>query len=278
MSKIETLEREVVESRRRLSDTLEELRYRAQPRRLVDDTFGYLRSSGGGHFLANLKADLIGNPAPVALLAAGLLWLALYPRSRDQKPTANGYASTFYWAKRLVTAARQNASQAGAAVQLTAAAAREQASSLARRTSETASALSQATQQSATATKQGVAAAVTTTQTIGSEIAHSASAVAHGVSSAARGSAKAIQTRPLLFAATALAIGGAAALAFASTRAAREEISRRDRSKERGRDRRVPAESLVSIDEADAGIVPADGASVAGGNVSERFRASLDGM
>jgi hypothetical protein len=74
------IEREVEQTRARLTGTVEELKERVSPGTLADQAMDWLRGSGGRQFLDNLGGTLRDNPVPVVLVAAGIGWLALSGR------------------------------------------------------------------------------------------------------------------------------------------------------------------------------------------------------
>ena len=71
------IEREVEGTRARLTGTIEELRDRVSPGQIFEQGVDWLRGSGGNEFLGNLGRALRDNPMPVALIGAGIAWLAL---------------------------------------------------------------------------------------------------------------------------------------------------------------------------------------------------------
>ena len=71
------LERETEATRAQLEQTLGELRARMSPGQLVDQATDYFRNSNGRVFLNNLRDEVVYNPLPVALIGAGIAWLAL---------------------------------------------------------------------------------------------------------------------------------------------------------------------------------------------------------
>jgi hypothetical protein len=71
------LERETEETRARLEHTLDELRARMSPGQLLDQATGYLRNSSGRAFLGNLRDEVVRNPLPIALVGAGIAWIAI---------------------------------------------------------------------------------------------------------------------------------------------------------------------------------------------------------
>jgi hypothetical protein len=71
------IEREVEQTRARLTGTVEELKDRVSPATLAEQAMEWLRGTGGRQFLENLGGTLRDNPVPVVLVAAGIGWLAL---------------------------------------------------------------------------------------------------------------------------------------------------------------------------------------------------------
>jgi hypothetical protein len=71
------LEREAEETLWQLSGTLEELRGRMTPGRVVDQVIDYTRDSPAADFLSNLGREVRQNPLPLVLVGIGVLWLLL---------------------------------------------------------------------------------------------------------------------------------------------------------------------------------------------------------
>jgi hypothetical protein len=71
------LEREVEETRWQLSGTLEELRDRMTPGRVVDQVIDYTRDSPAGDFCRNLGREVRENPLPLVVIGIGIAWLLL---------------------------------------------------------------------------------------------------------------------------------------------------------------------------------------------------------
>ncbi len=281
----EKLEREVRETRERLSATLDELRYRAKPQRVLNDAKDGLRHSATGQFLDNLKSDLIANSVPLTLLAAGLGWVMIRPNARNQTANDNPYVAVFHWLSRMAGAASQNASSAGAAIQSGAAGAQDRIGSLSRRTVETATALSQSAQSTAAAVSEAAGSTIEAARRTSQTLRHSASSAARAVSTTARGSVRAVERHPALFAATAVAIGGAAALAFFLGRALRNEIAETGGGNERTAQHSERA--LVEVEERDVALVPmtptnayspAQSASTDDTQLSREVSANLNGL
>src|SRR3954452_22742871 len=93
MSDSEQLEREIEVERARLSETLEELRLRMTPGRVVDQLVDYATDSSGGMFFRNLRQQVVANPVPVALMGAVLAWLAM--SARRSSAEGNGQDGSF---------------------------------------------------------------------------------------------------------------------------------------------------------------------------------------
>jgi len=71
------IEREVENTRARLTGTLEELRDRASPGQVFEQVIDYARDSGGADFVRNLGQAVRDNPLPILLIGAGVGWLML---------------------------------------------------------------------------------------------------------------------------------------------------------------------------------------------------------
>ena len=71
------LEREAEETRARLEQTLGELRARMSPGQLFDQASDYFRNNSGRAYLGSLRDEVVHNPVPVALIGAGIAWLAI---------------------------------------------------------------------------------------------------------------------------------------------------------------------------------------------------------
>ncbi|MBS9719313.1 DUF3618 domain-containing protein [Tianweitania sp. BSSL-BM11] len=72
-----SLEREAEETRARIADTAETLRSKMTPGQMVDEVASVFRGGDGETALVNLKNQVRDNPLPLALVGAGLAWLAL---------------------------------------------------------------------------------------------------------------------------------------------------------------------------------------------------------
>ena len=71
------LEREAEETLWQLSGTLEELRGRMTPGRVVDQVIDYTRGSPAAEFMRNLGREVRENPIPLVVVGIGILWLLL---------------------------------------------------------------------------------------------------------------------------------------------------------------------------------------------------------
>jgi hypothetical protein len=77
ISETARLKRETEETRAELEHTLGELRARMNPGQLLDQATGYLRNSSGRAYLGNLRDEVVRNPLPIALVGAGVAWIAI---------------------------------------------------------------------------------------------------------------------------------------------------------------------------------------------------------
>jgi len=76
-SQSERLEREAAETRWQLAGTVEELRDRLTPGRVVDQVVDYTRDGSAAEFLRNLGREVRENPMPLVLIGIGIAWLML---------------------------------------------------------------------------------------------------------------------------------------------------------------------------------------------------------
>jgi hypothetical protein len=72
----DSIERELERTRARLGDHLDELTRRLSPGQLVDEALMYVKEGQAAEFVRNLGTSVRDNPLPVALIGAGLVWLA----------------------------------------------------------------------------------------------------------------------------------------------------------------------------------------------------------
>lgn len=71
------LEREAERARARVADTAETIKSKLTAGQLLDEFTSMFSGSDGSRALTNLKNQIRDNPLPVALVSAGLAWLAL---------------------------------------------------------------------------------------------------------------------------------------------------------------------------------------------------------
>jgi hypothetical protein len=82
------LEREIEDARSQLSETLEELRGRMTPGRVVDQVIDYTRDSPAGDFFRNLGREVRENPLPLVVIGIGMAWLLLASNRTSRKAIA----------------------------------------------------------------------------------------------------------------------------------------------------------------------------------------------
>ena len=75
MSTSEQLERQAEATRARIVEEVNELRERVSPGQILDRTLDFTRNGRAGQFVRNLGQQIVDNPIPAALVAAGLGWL-----------------------------------------------------------------------------------------------------------------------------------------------------------------------------------------------------------
>jgi ElaB/YqjD/DUF883 family membrane-anchored ribosome-binding protein len=189
MSTSEQLERETEEERARISATLEELRARMTPGHVVDRLVDYATDSSGGMFFRNLRQQAIDNPVPVALVGAGLGWLAMAGRRHGStsrmRPDVSRTADKIGAAGDMVAdRARNAADTASDTASRWSDRARSAASDLGQRGQTTASNL----QDTARKTTDSVADATSSTYSAAFEFAGDAASQAQGAARSAIGS------------------------------------------------------------------------------------------
>lgn len=69
------IERDVEQTRVRMTETLDELKARMSPGQMLDEVLGYARETGGGKMMHNLSRTIQDNPAPLLLIGAGVAWM-----------------------------------------------------------------------------------------------------------------------------------------------------------------------------------------------------------
>ncbi len=258
MGKTDKLERQIRETRERLSATVDELRIRANPQRVLSDAAGELTNSTATRFLSNLEADVVSNSLPLTVIAAGISWLMFRPNPRNQPTSENPYVSVFHWLSRMTSAARENASRAGSTVQSGAASAQGRISSISQQAAQTVNAISQSAQSTTAAATQALASTAEAARGRAEVVRNSASSAAKTVSTTARGTARTVENHPTLVAGTALAIGGAAALVFFLGRSVRDEVARLKQPDPTPRPI-TPERALALVDESALSLIPSQG-------------------
>jgi hypothetical protein len=73
----EQLERQARRTRGELTATIEELRARMTPGRVVDQMMDYTREGPAAEFLRNLGREITENPLPLVLIGIGVVWLMI---------------------------------------------------------------------------------------------------------------------------------------------------------------------------------------------------------
>src|SRR5947207_7438064 len=92
-SQSEQFEREAEETRWQLAGTLEELRDRMTPGRVVDQVIDYTRDSPAAEFIRNLGREVRENPMPLVLIGIGIAWL-MVASSRSSRAAIASAADT----------------------------------------------------------------------------------------------------------------------------------------------------------------------------------------
>jgi uncharacterized protein DUF3618 len=111
-SQSEQFEREAEETRWQLAGTLEELRDRITPGRVVDQVVDYTRDGPAAEFLRNLGREVRENPMPLVLIGIGIAWLMLASSRTSRAAIASAADS-------VVTAANDIGTATSAAVNRT---------------------------------------------------------------------------------------------------------------------------------------------------------------
>ncbi len=258
MGKTDKLEQQIRETRERLSATVDELRIRANPQRVLSDAAGELTQSTATRFLSNLEADVVSNSLPLTLIAAGVGWLMFRPSPRNQPTSENPYVSVFHWLSRMTSAARDNASRVGSAVQSGAVGAQSRISSISQQAAETVNAISQSAQSTTATATQALASTAEAARVKAETVRDSASSAAKTLSTTARGSARTVENHPVLVAGAAVALTGAAALVFLLGRSVRDEVARLEQPDPAPRPI-TPERALALVDESALSLIPAQG-------------------
>jgi ElaB/YqjD/DUF883 family membrane-anchored ribosome-binding protein len=187
-SSSEQLEREAEASRESIADNLEELRNRMTAGNVVDELMEYAQSGTAGQFTGNLRAQVVANPLPVALIGAGLGRLLMVGRSKTPIRSPSLQPSAV-------------ADRFGAAMEGAREAATDLGSSVQEKTSQAAEGISESARNAAgnlagraRSSASGIADTADKSTSRMSEGARSAtSSVAHALSEASRGAADRLQ-------------------------------------------------------------------------------------
>ena len=81
------IERDLNQTRERLSADLEALQQRLSPGQMVDEALSYVRTGPGREFAGNFAQTVQANPIPVTLVGLGLAWLMLSGRNGGARPS-----------------------------------------------------------------------------------------------------------------------------------------------------------------------------------------------
>jgi ElaB/YqjD/DUF883 family membrane-anchored ribosome-binding protein len=79
----ETIEDDIRATRRSIDDKVERIQQRLSPSDLVDSVIDFARTNGGA-IAGSVGRGVRENPVPVALIGAGVVWLALASRARHE--------------------------------------------------------------------------------------------------------------------------------------------------------------------------------------------------
>src|SRR5690242_11934041 len=210
MTYTEQLEREAERTRRELADTLEQLRARITPGQVLDQAVDYVRDSGGGEFLHNLKRQAVDNPLPVTLIGAGMAWL-MTARGRGSNGAASRRSRLGETAERM-EGALDDAADSGArmtgAARSGVSSAWDSASGAASSAYDTAAGTYRSATDTAAGTYRSAAAGATRAANAISgsarSLGHSAVGTSHGIADFAR-------EQPLVLAGLGMALGAVAA-------------------------------------------------------------------
>src|SRR6266576_1362056 len=171
----EQFEREAEETRWQLAGTLEELRDRMTPGRVVDQVVDYTRDGPAAEFLRNLGREVRENPMPLVLIGIGIVWL-MVASSRTSRAAIASAADS------VARAANDIGTATSAAVNTTSEWGQQTAARLSDRASNAASAVSDKTAELAGRASN----AASTASNKAAELADRASEVSDGVVEKAR--------------------------------------------------------------------------------------------
>ena len=85
----EELEREVRRTRGQLTATIDHLRARMTPGRLIDQMIDHTRDGPAAEFVRNLGREVRENPVPVVLIGIGVAWLMVASSRTSRAVTAS---------------------------------------------------------------------------------------------------------------------------------------------------------------------------------------------
>jgi Protein of unknown function (DUF3618) len=145
VSQIEQFEREAEETRSQLAGTLDELRERVTPGRVVDQLLDYARSGAAGEFLRNLGREARENPMPIVLIGIGIAWLIVASSRTSREAIGSAADSVANAADSVAKKAADIGGATSAAVSRTSEWGRQRAAQISERTSNAARAVSDTT-------------------------------------------------------------------------------------------------------------------------------------
>ena len=114
MSTSEQLERQAESTRGQIIESLDELRERLTPGQIMDQTLDFTRDGRAGQFVRNLGQQMVDNPLPAVMIAAGIGWLMM--GNRRSRPNGDGYYGTVSESADAFSDAAQRARRASASV------------------------------------------------------------------------------------------------------------------------------------------------------------------
>ena len=101
----EQLEREARRTREKLAGILEQLRARASPGQVLDQTIDYMRDGPAAEFMRNLGREIRENPMPLVLIGIGVAWLMVASNRTSRNAIASAADAAEKGAAALGTAA-----------------------------------------------------------------------------------------------------------------------------------------------------------------------------
>lgn len=90
----ERLEREAEEARAELAYSLDQLRERLTPERIVNETVDYVRETPVGEFGRNLMRDIRAYPLPLLVVFAGMAWAVIASAVAQRKAATEPAVTT----------------------------------------------------------------------------------------------------------------------------------------------------------------------------------------